>query len=247
MIISFEEFTRVIPGYIGGQIEIKSPAEKFIYRGEIETIAIVDNQLRIKLKWSAKGESFPPLPKSWQKDDNLFFSWSPKPFNDINDIGADKAGGGHRLCISSFVSDVTATIFPPNGSKLDPATVVGLQPAGKPKILIAENENKWQNEYKLLLENKYQVLQAYNISQAAQLFTDNPDIVLIIMDACLNNQDEMDVESLVTEILKSFQGPIIAATNSDYCREKLLNIGCSQAAEKNKAVRLARRILEKPS
>jgi hypothetical protein len=140
--IPLSELATIIARYPGGQAEIKNQLEGYLYRGEIETINIADGQLQIKFKWLAQAQGFPPSPEQWINNDNLFFTWSPKPFNEINDIGPDASGGGHKLYISSFISGIVVTIFPPDGSKLDPAEVKGLLPATKKKILIVGNEKK---------------------------------------------------------------------------------------------------------
>lgn len=120
--------TQVVARFTGGQIEIQNQNEGYIYRGEVKTIAVENNELRVKFVWLAKGEGFPPLPKKWVKDDRLDYTASLEIYavRDIGSSGHD-TGGDSRLCLNSSIVGETVVLFPPNGSKLDPAKVEGLQ------------------------------------------------------------------------------------------------------------------------
>ncbi len=54
------ELHEVIDSYVGGQLAVRNYMKNSLYRGEIETIAIEDGELRIKLAWNAfaKGNPF---------------------------------------------------------------------------------------------------------------------------------------------------------------------------------------------
>lgn len=109
--------------YAGGQIEVQNPAERYLYRGEIATITVGgkgdDAILRVTLNWMAKGEGFPPLPDRWVNDDQLSYDASLLVYSAAN------IGDG-RIALNSFIVGETVVLYPPGGSKLDPAKVEGL-------------------------------------------------------------------------------------------------------------------------
>jgi hypothetical protein len=79
------------------------------------------------------------------------------------------------------------------------------------------------------------ILSALTITEAKQLFVDNPDLAGIIMDACVPG-DSPNTMSLVSEFRQTFCGPIIATSTSEYGLEKLLEAGSNHAAEKQFAL-----------
>ena len=106
--------------YIGGQMEIQNSIESYMYRGEIESIDIKDKVLIVKFSWLAKGEGYPPIPKTWVKDEKLDYAAGLEIFN-VSEIG------DNRLCFQSSITNETVVLFPIDGSKLDPSKVVGLE------------------------------------------------------------------------------------------------------------------------
>ncbi len=120
--------TQAVARFKGGQMEIQNQSEGYMYRGEVETIAVENNKLQVKFAWLAKGEGYPPLPKKWVKDNCLDYAASLEIYSarDIGSSGHD-VGGDSRICLKSFIVGETVVLFPPNGSKLDPAKVKGLQ------------------------------------------------------------------------------------------------------------------------
>ena len=112
--------TQAVAKFQGGQMEIQNQNEGYLFRGEVATIAVENNELRVKFAWLAKGEGFPPLPKKWVKDDNLDYGASLEIYH------ASEIGDG-RLSLNSPIVGELAVLFPPNGSKLDPSKVEGLQ------------------------------------------------------------------------------------------------------------------------
>lgn len=119
---------KVVERFVGGQAEIQNQNEGYIYRGEIKTIAVEDNELRVQFVWIAKGEGFPPVPQKWIKDDRLVYAASLEIYS-VSDIGSSghDVGGDSRLYLSSPIVGEVVILYPPNGSKLDPAKVEGLQ------------------------------------------------------------------------------------------------------------------------
>jgi hypothetical protein len=118
--------TADVARFVGGQMEIQNQSEGYIYRGEIATIAVENNELQVKCAWLGKGEGYPPLPKRWVKDDQLDYGANLEVYS-VSDIGPGEEGDS-RLCLQSGIVGETVVLFPPNGSKLDRAKVEGLDP-----------------------------------------------------------------------------------------------------------------------
>ena len=111
--------TDAVAKYIGGQMEIQNEVEGYIFRGEVKMIAVENGSLKVGFAWLAKGDSF-PLPTKWRSDENLDYAANLELY-DISDIGDE------RLGLQSSIVGEFAVLFPPDGSKLDPAKVEGLQ------------------------------------------------------------------------------------------------------------------------
>jgi hypothetical protein len=114
-------------GFVGGQMEIQNSNENYIFRGEIKTIAVVGENLVAKFAWLAKGKGDLPMIEGWVKDDDLDYSIN-LGICSVNNIGSSdgEIGGGDRICITSPIVGEIIVLYPPNGSKLDPAKVEGL-------------------------------------------------------------------------------------------------------------------------
>lgn len=124
--------TQTVAPYKGGQIEIQNAGEGYLYRGEVADIDIIDNELRVKLAWLAKGAGSPLLSR-WVKDDPRDYAASLEIYSASN-IGpsGDETGGSDRICLNSAIIGEVVVLFPPDGSKLDPAKVEGLELTQKP-------------------------------------------------------------------------------------------------------------------
>ena len=90
-----------------------------------ESVTRENNELKVKFAWLAKGEGFPPIPKKWYKDDRLDYVVSLTLYL-ASDIGSGDYGDS-RICLNSNFTGEICVLFPPNGSKLDPSKVEGLQ------------------------------------------------------------------------------------------------------------------------
>jgi CheY-like chemotaxis protein len=107
----------------------------------------------------------------------------------------------------------------------------------KPKILIVEDEyacrdlcHKGLKE--ALGEDGYIGLEATTHGQAEEIFTQNPDISVIIMDACLDG-DAQDTLGLVKKFRETFKGPMIAASRLADYNTLLCNAGCDFRVKKS--------------
>ncbi len=118
--------------YIGGQAEIQNQIEGYILRGEIDGVVLEGDEVSIRFAWFAKGDGYPPFPKRWVNEENLDYGLSlVEGFTSVSDIGPSGDGGANRIAIDSRISNELVVLFPPDGSKLDPAVVEGLVLAGK--------------------------------------------------------------------------------------------------------------------
>lgn len=118
----------IVEGYINGQMEIQNQSEGYLYRGQIERITIEDDELIVRFTWIAKGEGYPPLPERWVNEDNRDYRAGLCIFS-VSNIGPSggEIGGSDRLCLTSPVIGETVVLYPPDGSRLDPASIKGLQ------------------------------------------------------------------------------------------------------------------------
>lgn len=117
----------IVSEFIGGQMEIQNESEGYIYRGEIKTITVENNELRAEFIWLAKGEGSPPLPDRWVKDERLDYMASLDIYS-VSNIGptGNEIGGSDRISLLSPIVGELVILYPPDGSKLDPSKVEGL-------------------------------------------------------------------------------------------------------------------------
>lgn len=120
--------TELVRPFIGGQAEIQNPGEGYVFRGEVEAIVVEDGELKIRFVWLAKGRGYPPIPTGWDKEDRLDYAVSLRicQASNIGPSGSD-VGGDDRISLLSHITGETVVLYPPNGSKLDPAQVEGLE------------------------------------------------------------------------------------------------------------------------
>lgn len=103
--------------------------------------------------------------------------------------------------------------------------------SGKPKVLIVEDVELYQKRYAQMLKGKVELLQALDLKDGKRLFLENPDISLVVMDACIS-EDTPNSIPLVKKIRETFTGPIIAASADPSYRKFLVDAGCSHQAPK---------------
>ncbi|GEM_PF-1558890 len=101
----------------------------YIYRGEVRTIVVEDNTLKVQFAWLAKGDGVQPgalpVPRGWVNHEDLSYGASLEIYS-VSNIGSS-GYGGDRICLNSAIVGETVVLFPPDGSKLDPAKVKGLE------------------------------------------------------------------------------------------------------------------------
>lgn len=119
--------TQNVAHFKGGQMEIQNQREGYIYRGKVESITVQSNQLQVRFAWLAKGEGYPPLPTKWVNAVKIDYCASLTLYS-VSNMGPSGGdiGGSDRICLTSML-DETVILYPPDGSKLDPAKVEGLE------------------------------------------------------------------------------------------------------------------------
>lgn len=112
--------TQDLAQFIGGDMEIQNQREDYLYRGPIESAVVEDGDIKIRFTWCAKNDGGPRRPTStWTSDDQLDYKASLEIY-----VVAHTSDG--RILLNSFMTGETVVIFPPGGSRLDPASVRGL-------------------------------------------------------------------------------------------------------------------------
>jgi len=109
------------------------------------------------------------------------------------------------------------------------------------KILVVEDNDSWQSSWKRDLQ-EFQLLVADSIKEAKELFSQNSDIDLIVMDACVPG-DSPNTMDLVREIRKVYQGPILANSSIFEYRKTLMSAGCDKECHKFDVVKKVLEIL----
>ncbi|MDO8470388.1 MAG: hypothetical protein Q7S63_00215 [bacterium] len=113
----------------------------------------------------------------------------------------------------------------------------------KPKVLIVEDEVRWSHVFKALLQNDVEVIIAFTIQSAEELFREHSsDLVVILMDAQMDAFAPNTME-LTRTFRQSFAGPMIAMSSLHANLQLLREAGCDYEAEKDKAVEKLREIL----
>lgn len=110
--------TETLERFIGGQLEIQNQIARYVFRGEIKSISLEGDVVKVTFSWLAESkEGYPPL--HWVKSNMLEYRANTSIYraNEIDD---------GRVAMSSPVTGEVVIFFPPDGSKLDPKKVEGL-------------------------------------------------------------------------------------------------------------------------
>lgn len=109
--------------FVGGEMEIQNMREDYLYRGPIESATIEGDEVRVRFRWLAKNDGGSASPTAtWTKADRLDYAVSMQICS-VSNIGQG------RICLNVPVTGELVVLFPPSGSKLDPARVAGLAAA----------------------------------------------------------------------------------------------------------------------
>ena len=94
------------------------------------------------------------------------------------------------------------------------------------KVLIIEDMPRFYQVYSEDLDNEVLVLVARDSESALSHLSANPDIAIIVMDACLKSEmpDTIDLTKEIRAL--GYKGPMIANSNSDKYNKLLMSAGC---------------------
>ena len=112
----------------------------------------------------------------------------------------------------------------------------------KPKILIVEDRDIYQSLYRDYIQSAAEILAAKSLDEGKRLFDENPDIVLVVMDACVPGSKPNSM-NLIIHIRQTFNGPMIAASSDPDYRDILVETGCNLKSPKEKVPDLVRELL----
>ena len=114
-----------LQSYVGGQMRISNSLNGPLFLGEIKTISIGANELLVaEFNWAAKGEGDNPLSIKWKKAD--LNSHTIKLNYCL--IGTENSGEEENLIFNNEVIGEVVRLFPPNGCRVSPTMVEGLNP-----------------------------------------------------------------------------------------------------------------------
>ena len=100
------------------------------------------------------------------------------------------------------------------------------------KVLVVEDEEYMHEIWRWELDGKVVLLSAVSVAEAEEQFTANPDIVAIVMDACVPGSLPNTLP-LVRKFRETFKGPIIAISSNKSYRRQLVRAGCDHESTKN--------------
>ena len=107
------------------------------------------------------------------------------------------------------------------------------------KVLVVEDYDDYYRLAEKGLAGKVEIMRAETLSEGRKLFQENPDVDLIIMDACVPG-DKPNSMPLVAEIIESgYDKPIIASSSMPFYTNKLVEAGATHEADKMEAPKLA--------
>lgn len=100
------------------------------------------------------------------------------------------------------------------------------------KILVVDDTKHWHFRWREELGDKVLIVSAFSIEEAREHFAANPDIVAIVMDACVPG-DRPTTLPLVEEFRRTFKGPIVAVSSIPSYRKQLVIVGCDYESDKD--------------
>lgn len=99
------------------------------------------------------------------------------------------------------------------------------------KVLLVEDKSFYHQMYQERLGDKVEIISAFTIEEAEQLFSSEDGFDAIVMDACVPG-DSPTTPPLVRMIRETFTGPMIAISSLNSYRHKLMEAGCDYEATK---------------
>lgn len=111
--------TELLNRFVGGQCEIHSERDEYIFCGEVKSAIVEGLHIELEFSWVASGVGGVP-PRGWKKHDHHQ--------RGITLIAADifeEVGG--VISIATPISKMKVRFFPPHIGPLDPKKVEGLE------------------------------------------------------------------------------------------------------------------------
>lgn len=111
------------------------------------------------------------------------------------------------------------------------------------KVLLVEDTEWCYEKISKVLDSKVEVIWADSLEKGKSLFGENPDIDLIIMDACVPG-DAPNSMPLIKHILEAgFKNPIIGCSSMSFYTNNLIEAGATHKSDKDKVGKLALELL----
>ena len=101
----------------------------------------------------------------------------------------------------------------------------------KKKVLVIEDQVWQQDRWRDELGDRVEVLSASSIEEAEKLFSSNPDLAAIVVDACVPG-NHPNTPPLVRKFRSTFVGPMIAVSTLESYRSQLVTAGCNHQSTK---------------
>lgn len=113
----------------------------------------------------------------------------------------------------------------------------------KPTILIVEDDAYYQDKYAKELGERVNIIAAYDIPTAREMFGENVDIIsLIVLDACVPGKFPNTIP-LARDLKELTSVPIIAASSMPQYTLQLVREGCDYRVTKDEVPGLIMRLL----
>lgn len=114
-----------------------------------------------------------------------------------------------------------------------------------PLILVVDDQRTLHMMFRERFDGVARQLHAYTVDEARSLFeTHERDIAIVVMDACVPGRIPTTT-GLVSEMRRTFRGPIIGCSNEPLYLTVMRDVGCSHTSDKTDVFTIIERILGK--
>lgn len=111
------------------------------------------------------------------------------------------------------------------------------------KILVVEDNEPDFSDMELGLSNLAVVFWAETLEKGEACFRENPDVDLIIMDACVPGNEPNSMPLIASILASGYTKPIIAISGMANFSRMLVTAGATHEATKQGVVKMARDLL----
>jgi len=113
----------------------------------------------------------------------------------------------------------------------------------KYKVLVVEDDDRDFEEIRKGFDDRFEILWGKTLQEGEVIFTDNQDICLVIVDACVPGSRPTSMPLVKKICASGFTGAIIAVSGQEYFSKMLLKFGATHETAKWQAPALAIKIL----